>query len=559
MNQIILKRALGRRVLAAGFALVATSAAQAGILSLNHVIAARGNQIPGQAPGITWGALNNPSVALDGRVAFSGGLIGVPAANNLGIFSGTNAANTNLYIQSGTQAPGGPAGATMDLNGASSGLQVASAKINANGVISFVSLMTGGGTVANVDNWGVFTGTTGGGFGMFARRGAVVDGTGGATHSTAFSTSVASLPINAASLGYFGAGMTGGDVVGTTNNDALIGGTSGSLSIIARRGNAAPGVPGGTFGSLGNPVPNMANASGQVVFGNTLNASGGVTSANDAVLYRHTPGVGTELVAREGNPAPGTAGANYGSSFSMFTANFNNAGQSAFQTTLAGGDVSGTTNNSAIYIATPAGASLAWRNGSPAPDTDANFLSANGFNLALDNGGRIAGVFTLTGGTATAANDSGLWYGAPGALELIAREGDAVPTLNASFNSISNIRANLLGQLVFTSSLISGDSALNANTALMAYDPVAGLFPLIYTGEQIEVSPGLFKTVSGYSLLGNSNSDGSSLALSDTGWLTLKLTTTDSTDVIVSYAVPEPGSMTLLGIAGTIIALRRRR
>lgn len=88
----------------------------------------------------------------------------------------------------------------------------------------------------------------------------------------------------------------------------------------------------------------------------------------------------------------------------------------------------------------------------------------------------------------TTANDSGLWYGAPGALNLIAREGDAVPTLNATFNAMSNIRANVLGQLVFTSTMLSSDAALNAKTALMAYDPVGGLFPIIYTGEQIEVA-----------------------------------------------------------------------
>lgn len=529
--------------------------AHASLITAVHVIAARGNQVPGQAPGVTWGALNTPSVALDGRVAFSGGLVGVPAANNLGIFSGTDASNTGLVIQSGTQAPGGPAGATMDLNGAASGLQVASAKINAVGVISFVSLMTGGGTVANVTNWGVFSGTVGGGFGMFVQRGSVVEGTGGATMSTPFSTAVGSLPINAASIGYFGTGLAGGDVAGTTNNEAILGGSSGSLAIIARRGAPAPGLGGVTFGTMVNPVPMMSNANGQALFGNALV---GATAATDASVWRFTPGIGNELVAREGDGAPGTAGAVYTTSFSMFTANFNNAGQAAFVTTLSGGDVVGTTNNSAVYVATPAGATLAWRNGAAAPGTDAMFLAASAFNLALDNGGRVALTATITGGTSVATNDSGLWYGAPGALSLIAREGAAVPTLNATFNSIANPRANVLGQLVFTSSMLSGDAALNGRTALMAFDPIAGLFPLMYTGEQIEVEPGVFKTVSGFTTFGNSNSDGSSLTFSDTGWLTLKLTTSDSTDVIVRYYIPAPCSLALLALGGVLPRRRRR-
>lgn len=540
----------------AGSAAATSRPVAASVFAGVHVIAARGNQIPGQAPGVTWGALNTPSVARDGRVAFSGSLVGVPAVNNLGIFTGTDASDTSLVVQSGTQAPGGPAGATMDLSGSSAGLQAATAKINADGVISFVSIMTGGGTVANVDNSGVFAGTASGGFGMLARRGTVVSGTGGAVHSSAFNTSVGSLPVNAGSTLYFGSAMTGGDVVGTSNNDAVFSAAGGVLSIIARRGASAPGVAGGLLGTLANPVPMMSNASGQALFGNTLT---GVASTADSALYRHTPGVGLEIVAREGDLAPGTAGASFSGSFSLFTANFNNLGQAAFGATLAGGDVVGAANNTAIYVASPGNAALAWRAGMPAPGTDANFATTNAFNMAFDNAGRIAAVCTLTGGTSATTTDSGLWYGAPGALNLVAREGDAVPLLNATFNAISNVRANVLGQLLFTSSLLSGDSALNGKTALMAYDPGLGMFPLMYTGEQIEVAPGVFKTVTGFTSFGNSNSDGSGLTLSDTGWLTMKLTTSDSTDVIVRYSIPAPGPSVLLALAGLVIGRRRSR
>ncbi|MEK6702787.1 MAG: choice-of-anchor tandem repeat NxxGxxAF-containing protein [Planctomycetota bacterium] len=537
--------------------LAGSPAAHAGLLNLSNVLAYKGGQIPGQAPGVIWGALNTPSVAKNGRVVFSGSISGVAAANSLGIFSGTTSADVTLLVQSGTQAPGGPAGATMDLNGSSSGFNAETARINAAGVISFVSLFTGGGSTANVNNQAIFTGTAGGGFGMFVRRGDAAPGTAGAVLNTSFLTSN---PINASGTGFFAAALTGGDVSGTTNNNGIFGGIAGNLSLIARRGGAAAGVAGGTFGTLGNPVPNMANANGQLVFGNTLNSTGGVTSANDSVLYMYTPGSGLSLLAREGNPAPGTSGATYTGSFTMNTANFNNAGQAAYGATLAGGDVVGTTNNAAFYIATTGGSTLAWRNGTAASGTDATFLSASAFNLGIDNAGRIVLSAALTGGTTTTANDSGIWYGAPGLLELIAREGSAVPTLNATFSSLSAVpaRINALGQLVFISSMLSGDAALNNKQGVFAYDPILGLMPLAYAGMQLEVSTGVFKTVAGIQTLNASNSDGSSFALSDTGWLTLKLTTADSTDIIVSYAVPAPGSLALLGLGGALLVRRRR-
>jgi hypothetical protein len=545
---------------AAIVALASWQPADANELALANVVAAKGNQIPGQATGVTWGALNTPSVASDGRVLFSGSINGVPAVNNLGIFSGTAAANVAMMIQSGTQAPGGPAGATMDLNGSSSGLQATSAKINAGGVMSFVSLFTGGGSTPNVDNWGIFSGTTGSGFGMFVRAGNAAPGTVGAVFKTPFATSVASTPINSSGVGYFAAGLTGGDVSGTTNDNGIFGGAAGSLGLVARRGAAAPGVTGGTFGAFSNPIPMMANANGRLVFGNSLNQTGGVTSANDSVLYMHTPGAGPTLLAREGDAAPGTVGATYTSSFTMNAANLNNSSQALFAATLTGGDVSGTTNNSAFYIGTDSGAALAWRNGSAAPGTDANFLSASAFNMCIDNAGRIALGSTLTGGTVVSTNDSGIWYGAPGALDLILREGDAVPTLNATFGNAAFAvpRTNALGQLAVTVSMLSADPNLNNKTGLFAYDPGLGLFPIAYAGEQIEVAPGVFKTISSFTTLNGSNSDGAGFSFSDTGWLTLKLSTSDSTDVIVSYHVPEPTSLALLGLGGLLLFRRRQ-
>jgi hypothetical protein len=102
-------------VTAAGAALNIRTA-DASLLSLGNVIAATGQHIPGQSAGVTWGALNTPSVAANGTVAFSGAINGVVAVNNLGIFSGTSSSNVAVAVQSGTQAPGGTSWANIDIN-----------------------------------------------------------------------------------------------------------------------------------------------------------------------------------------------------------------------------------------------------------------------------------------------------------------------------------------------------------------------------------------------------------------------------------------------------------
>lgn len=545
---------------------VSSRTAGASVLALPNVVAYSGNQIPGQAVGVTYGTIsNNPSISAGGQVVFGCAINGVAAVNNQGAFSGTSAASVVMVAQSGTQAPGGPAGATMDLSGASSGFQTSTVKVNGAGVISFVSLMTGGGVVAGSNNWGVFSGTTGGPFSMLARSGSQVPGAApGTLTGNSFSTSVGSLPVNGSNLLYFGATTTGGDTVAGTNNSVILGSNSGSLFTVIRQGDAAPGTGGGIFGSMSNPSPVVANASGQLLFGNTLVNSGSVTSANDGVLYLYTPGSGLSLFHREGSSAPGTAGAVFSGSAQMFNGTFNNAGQAILGSTLSGGDVVGTTNNSAVYVASSSGETLAWRNGNAAPGVPGGtFLATNGFGYNLSNTGNITIPASMVqSGPITAANDAGIWWGTPGALALLAREGDAIPSLNATFgNGLATATTfiNALDQIVFTNAMTSGDSALNGKTVLMAYDPGQGLFPIAYAGETLEVSPGVFKTISSFSLSRPMNTDGASFALSDTGLLALRVGFTDSTSAIVTYTVPAPISLAMLSIGGGLLAVRRRR
>ena len=54
------------------------------------------------------------------------------------------------------------------------------------------------------------------------------------------------------------------------------------------------------------------------------------------------------------------------------------------------------------------------------------FGTVNNSNTVLNNNDRIAFACTLTGGSVTTANDSSVWFGSAGNLQMIAREGGAV-------------------------------------------------------------------------------------------------------------------------------------
>jgi hypothetical protein len=90
-----------------------------------------------------------------------------------------------------------------------------------------------------------------------------------------------------------------GEGVNGNNMRALYAGAAGSVELLARGGEAAPGMPDGvTFGNdIGYP---LLNASGQVAFAAKL-AGTGITSSNDEAIWATDAGGTLRLVAREGD------------------------------------------------------------------------------------------------------------------------------------------------------------------------------------------------------------------------------------------------------------------
>jgi len=213
----------------------------------------------------------------------------------------------------------------------------------------------------------------------------------------------------------------------TANDTALFSNAGGTFGLIFREGEQAPGLPAGLL--MGEaPFGNTSYAvhsSGRCLFPNTFTGAG-VTTANDASLWTHLSGAPV-LVVREGDPVPdGPAEALLATLSSM--ALLNAAGETAFAGLMTGGGVTAA-NDSGVWYGAPGSLALVVREGAQAPGMPAGVLvgSVNTTELGLGDPGQIALRGAVTGPGVNAGNDSGVWAGPHGSLRLLAREGAPVP------------------------------------------------------------------------------------------------------------------------------------
>lgn len=81
------------------------------------------------------------------------------------------------------------------------------------------------------------------------------------------------------------------------------------VEVLYMTGDEAPGVPGAVFEGFGTPV---INASGQVAFGADMDSGvGPITGGNDSGVWGPKGAGGLQLIAQEGDTAPGVGGFAY--------------------------------------------------------------------------------------------------------------------------------------------------------------------------------------------------------------------------------------------------------
>ena len=182
---------------------------------------------------------------------------------------------------------------------------------------------------------------------------------------------------------------------------------------------------------LRNPddrFPRIAS-NGLIMFGTKIWDAVGmtITTANDSVIYVGTPG-NWQILAREGDVAPGTGGATYSSDFgstALTNTCLNAAGKIAFQSNLAGTGVL-TANNQAWFTGSAGNVQVMVRKGDVAPGLEV--VSAIGPQAQMNASGQVLTDVTFLAGSGTTpvttANDKALWLYTPGLpITEILREG----------------------------------------------------------------------------------------------------------------------------------------
>jgi hypothetical protein len=538
-------------VLLVGVACLASSANAQSLFSTSpNLVATNDWAVPG-LPGVTFGGSGNfdlPVMDSNGTLLFRARMLNTAggAVTERALFYGTTYANLTLLAQSGGPAPTLPGIFLQTPTGNGPG---GSPRLSASGLSLWGSNLTGTGVLTTNDTalfGGLPSSPT-----LFVREGDVMPNTTGATITTALNN-LSQQPTGIISNGriLFQGTLAGGDVSGTTNNVGWITGSPAALEFAIRKGDSVLG--GAVIGALG--FISQMNEAGQVLHEETLSTTLGAppaTSANDKAFFVFTPGSGNALIAREGDPAPGTAGATFNNTLNSWAPNtgacsFNSSGNTIFQSDLLNGDVVAGVNDRGVYVGGPGTLSLALRRGDAAPGTDGTFVAANDTSQCINNDGRIAFEAQITGGTSTPADDTGIWTGLPGSLQLIVREGQLAPgtSLGELIGSTMGQQEmfNDQGQVLFRNTLTN--AAVGFTSALYAWTPGVGLTLVIRGGDQIEVSPGVFKTVDSFGGVQFNNGDAAGLGLSHTGLVALRLGFTDLSGGIVTLQLPAPPAVT---------------
>lgn len=474
----------------------AASAAAQGLLpTQGEVLSAVDDPIASQ-PGVTIGGsgpFDTAVMDLDGNVLFRARLLGpnISALNERGLFYGRSNGDVRMFLQAGDQEPSLTLpGVTLNTSSSTTGSPTGAGLPSSytispyGGLIMFGASLNGPGVVysgTGINSTAIYWGTPNGLL-ILARRGDLAP-SGGSTLNTAFSSvSQQASALSGTGVAVFKSTLTGGDVNGTENDNAWIMGTPGNLQFLIRE---ADTLLNGAVAIATLGFNAAINDAGMVLHDETLSTTLGnnpATANDDKVILISLPGPVHQILMREGDPAPGTASANYSSSPTL-AQGFSQSGQTAFYTALANGDTVVGQNDAAIFAGGIGNVQLVVRKGDTVTglavgETLATITSGISYT---DHGG-VAFIGFVGGPNVGTANDAAVFAGTAGNVRVIAREGDPAPGVPGGVigstsggglvNGTSTPKMNERGQIIFQPTVLL--NGLNYN-ALYSYDPVRGL------------------------------------------------------------------------------------
>jgi hypothetical protein len=495
-------------------------------------IALTGMPAPGAPEGATWRYVSTPWINNLGQVAFSGGLTpgtgGVTSEDDDAVWGPGESGQLTMFAREGSQAPGTPSGAVFEAG--------RSPFLNDTGRVAFrARLRVGQGDVGSTNDTGIWSTSSAGELVLRARAGnpspagepfreirslSALGASGeliflswlsqrtaiwwlspsdqpvlllrageqvqGAPAGASFATNHGD-PVRLNRSGEIALraclATSPGVVDGESDRIILRGSAASGLTMVAREGDPVPdAIPGAVFAD-GFSEPMLNKAGEMALLGDLRVGPGGVTSADDDVIWIFDREGHARVIAREGDPAPGAPdGAIYSD---LRHVSLNNAGQLAFNGTLA-----------------------------------------------IGPGGVVAG------------EEQAIWGPGPdGELTMLVRDGDPVPGLPADvrFSGVSYPPdLNSRGDIVFEASWEEGTGDVaEYRDGIFAIDAQGEAHSLLRWGQVVELAPGDERTVDQFQFGDSPSTTTGQRALNDRGQLVATVRFTDYSEGVFMISIDE--------------------
>ncbi len=242
------------------------------------------------------------------------------------------------------------------------------------------------------------------------------------------------------------------------NDGAVIGGTPGNLTVIAREGDPAPGTAGRFAGLLSTDWTRL-DEFGNVLFHGALasQVSPKINSYNNNGIWLHQSGSNTTIpVALAGDQAPGLAA---GVLYYLPRWGVLSRGKVAFRSQLRGAGISAGVNDYGIFSGTPGAITGIAQMGGAAPAgvSGSQFSKFSYPVIGLGTGREVAFRAEMKAGLGgvTLATNEGIWKESGGTSSLVVRKGNAVPGLSGvTFGKLGEPFVGENGKVVFSAKLL---------------------------------------------------------------------------------------------------------
>jgi len=551
-------------------ALATVATGQSLLQQHGEVVLAAGDSAPGIATKTilaSWSGVTTPVCDQDGTVLFQARL--APAGvDDRALYLGRSRDDLQLLVQSGSQAPGLPTGTLLRSSNASSGSALENdPAISARGETAFFGSgifdpTTPSNTPATADT-ALFWGTIGNVVAI-AREGDQVP-----TLPAGVSFGHLSFERDEHKIGSDGTVCLPCSLTGnvTSNNDAaILTGTPGNLTVVAREGNSVDGSSVTWSTVFGNTMSYSyaINGNGEILLDSKF--GGSANNGNDRGLVVWQPGSGATIISREGLQAPGMAPGVITTGNPSSSGNtWNDSGNTLFVWTVTDGGATITTdNNTVVFYGGVGGVSKVLQEGDavglPTGETWGHVTNSSLNSNAQGTLALTSQLRDANGNALPSNNDSALltataaqWNA--GTWQVLVREGEPIVSIPPSANgpwlcgSVNgSVNLNSRGQVLIWQDASDGVDSIDV---LLVYDPDHGL-RLARDGSETYTTPVGTAQANGWMMFeGNESGGGDSpMWLSNNGEFVVH----ESLDNGVEAAIIKGHSGALIGTPSTIAA-----